>query len=88
MTVPLIYQIIAKMANRRGNLKYCMKVELPEVKNLLDDILTIKQRLKQAEERKHTDEIKHLRNENNSKSTIIKILSENQSWRMLPIHIP
>ena len=45
----------------------------------MDEILTIKQRLKQAEERKYTDEIKHLRNENNSKNTMIKILSENQS---------
>ena len=28
----LIYQIIANMANRRGNLKYCMKLELLAVK--------------------------------------------------------
>ena len=45
----------------------------------MDEILTIKQRFKQAEERKYTDEIKHFRNENNSKSTMIKMLSENQS---------
>ena len=38
----------------------------------MDEILTIKQRLKQAEEKKCTDEINHLRNENNYKSTMIK----------------
>ena len=45
----------------------------------MDEILTIKQRLKHTEEMKCIDEIEHLRNENNSKSTITKILSENLS---------
>ena len=47
--------------------------------NLHDCTFKIKQRLKDAEEMKCTDEIEHLRNENNSKSTIIKILLENLS---------
>ena len=57
-----------------------MKAELLEVKNFfMDEILKIKQRLKDAEEMKYTDEIEHLRNENNSGSTIIKILLEKLS---------
>ena len=54
-----------------------------EVKNFfMDEILTIKQRLKHAEEIKCTDEIGHLRNESSSKSTIVKILLENLSILM------
>ena len=55
----------------------------------MDEILTIKQRLKRAEEMKYTDEIEHLRNEN-----ILKVLSYKQrwkiypSWRMQHINIP
>ena len=45
----------------------------------MGEILKIKQRLEDAEEMKCTDEIKHLRNENNSKSNTIKILLENLS---------
>ena len=37
----------------------------------MNEILTIKQRLKQAKEMVCTDEIKHLRNENNSRGTKI-----------------
>ena len=57
-----------------------MKAELVEAKNFfMDEILKIKQRLKDAEEMKCTDEIEHIRNENNSNSTKIKILLENLS---------
>ena len=42
----------------------------------MDEILTTKQRLKHVEEIKCTDKVKHLKNENNSKTTIMKILSE------------
>ena len=48
----------------------------------MDEILTIKQRFKHAEEMKCTDEIEQLRNESNSKSTIVKILLENLSILM------
>ena len=56
-----------------------LKAELLSVKIFMYEILTIKQRLKCAEEMECTDEIKHLRIKNNSKSTTIKILLENQS---------
>ena len=45
----------------------------------MDEILTIKQRLRHVDEINCKDEIKHFRNENSSKSTITKILSENLS---------
>lgn len=45
----------------------------------MDEILTIKQRLKRAEEMKYTDEIEHLRNEN-----ILKVLSYKQRWKIYP----
>ena len=45
----------------------------------MDEILTIKQRLRHVDEINCKDEIKHFRNENSSKSTITKILLENLS---------
>ena len=57
-----------------------MKAYLLDVKIFfMDEILKIKERLKKADEMKCTDEIEHLRNENNSKSAKIKILLENLS---------
>ena len=72
----MIYKIIAKITERREITN--IKVQLLAAKEaIMDEFLTIKQWLKHAEEMKCTDEIEHLRNKNNSKSTIINILLEN-----------
>lgn len=74
----MIYKIIAKITERREITN--IKVQLLAAKEaIMDEFLTIKQWLKHAEEMKCTDEIEHLRNKNNSKSTIINILLENLS---------
>ena len=41
------------------------------------EIITINQRIKSAEETQSHDEVKNLREENSSKTAIIKVLSEN-----------
>lgn len=74
----MIYKIIAKITERREITN--IKVQLLAAKEaIMDEFLTIEQWLKHAEEMKCTDEIEHLRNKNNSKSTIINILLENLS---------
>lgn len=74
----MIYKIIAKITERREITN--IKVQLLAAKEaIMDEFLPIEQWLKHAEEMKCTDEIEHLRNKNNSKSTIINILLENLS---------
>ena len=44
---------------------------------IIGEIITVNQRIKSVEETRSRDEVKHLREENSSKTAIIKILLEN-----------
>ena len=55
-----------------------LKTETVALKELIiGEIVTINQRIKSVEETQSRDEVKHLREENSSKTAIIKVLSEN-----------
>ena len=57
-----------------------LKAEMIAMKNvMMQEIFNITQRIKNIEQTNCRDEVKHLREENNSKNEIIKILSENIS---------
>ena len=57
-----------------------LKADMIAMKNIMmQEIFNITQRIKNIEQTNCRDEVKHLREENNSKNEIIKILSDNIS---------
>ena len=76
----------AGLQNKRSNYNTLennvttLKAEMIAMKNvMMQEIFNITQRIKNIEQTNCRDEVKHLREENNSKNEIIKILSENIS---------